>query len=61
MVLFKLNPGVTDDQLAELRKYGEEMVGQIPGMYDRPAEHMTLEGLPQIHRAEVLPDGAYNG
>ncbi|KAH8666964.1 hypothetical protein BX600DRAFT_436336 [Xylariales sp. PMI_506] len=31
-VLFKLNPDVTEAQLAELRQAGEEMVGQIPGL-----------------------------
>lgn len=30
-VIFKLKPGVTDAQLAELRTVGEAMVGQIPG------------------------------
>ncbi|OAA57592.1 Dimeric alpha-beta barrel [Niveomyces insectorum RCEF 264] len=32
MVLFKLKPGVTEDQLADLRKTGETLVGQVPGL-----------------------------
>jgi hypothetical protein len=31
-VIFKLKPGVTDAQLAEMRTAGEAMVGQIPGL-----------------------------
>lgn len=34
IVIFKLKPGVTDAQLAEMRTAGEAMVGQIPGTYD---------------------------
>lgn len=32
IVLFKLKPGVTSAQIAELRAAGEAMVGVIPGL-----------------------------
>ena len=31
-VLFKLKPGITEDQITELRSAGEAMVGVIPGL-----------------------------
>lgn len=30
-VLFKLKPGVTEEQIAELKAAGQAMVGQVPG------------------------------
>lgn len=31
IVLFKLNPGTSDEKIAELKAAGEAMVGQVPG------------------------------
>ncbi|KAH8891507.1 hypothetical protein GQ53DRAFT_648608, partial [Thozetella sp. PMI_491] len=53
-VIFKLNPGVTDNQLEELRQAGEAMLGQIPGL----TEFKMGRGLASTaHRAQGFDMG----